>query len=67
MGRRRPGGPHVAGARTADLAVEELLAEVAERLGAKVIIVGDAHDAVSENAGTIFYTVAHAYDCARHI
>lgn len=30
MGRRRPGGPHVAGARPADLAVEELLAEVAE-------------------------------------
>ena len=31
MGRRRPGGPHVAGTRPADFAVEELLAQVAEQ------------------------------------
>src|SRR5918996_1061544 len=31
MGRRQPSGPHVAGARPADSAVEELLAEVAEQ------------------------------------
>jgi len=46
---------------------ERSLVEAAERMGARVIIVGDANDATSENAGTIFANVAHAYDNARLI
>lgn len=41
------------------------LVEAAEGLGARVIVVGDANDVASENAGTIFANVAHAYDNAR--
>jgi len=43
------------------------LVEVAERLGARVIVVGDAHDVSSENAGTIFANIANAYDNARQL
>jgi len=46
---------------------ERSLVEAAERMGARVIIVGDANDATSENASTIFANVAHAYDNARLI
>ena len=46
---------------------ERSLVEAAERMGARVIIVGDANDATSENAGTIFANIAHAYDNARLI
>ena len=43
------------------------LVEVAERLGARVIVVGDARDASSENSGTIFANIANAYDNARQL
>jgi len=46
---------------------ERSLVEVAESLGASTYIVGDAHDISSENAGTIFNNIAHAYDTARQI
>lgn len=44
---------------------ERSLVEAAEAMGARVIIVGDANDVASENAGTIFANIAHAYDNAR--
>ena len=43
------------------------LVEVSERLGARVIVVGDARDASSENSGTIFANIANAYDNARQL
>lgn len=46
---------------------ERGLIEVAESLGAKTYVVGDAHDVTSENAGTIFNNIAHAYDTARQV
>ena len=46
---------------------DRTLVEAAERSGAKVIVVGDAHDVESENAGTIFNNIANAYDAARSI
>ena len=46
---------------------ERSLVEAAEAMGARVIVVGDANDVTSENAGTIFANVAHAYDNARLI
>lgn len=46
---------------------ERSLVEAAESIGAKTFIVGDAHDVTSENAGTIFSNIAHAYDTARQI
>jgi len=44
---------------------ERSLVEAANRMGVRVIIVGDANDAASENAGTIFANIAHAYDNTR--
>ena len=41
--------------------------EAAEKRGARVVVVGDAHDVISENAGTIFANIAHAYDATRMI
>lgn len=46
---------------------ERSVAELARAMGLETHIVGDAHDAVSENAGTIFANIAHAYDKARLI
>jgi NADPH-dependent 2,4-dienoyl-CoA reductase/sulfur reductase-like enzyme len=43
------------------------VAELAKAIGAETYIVGDAHDVVSENSGTIFANIAHAYDVARQI
>lgn len=46
---------------------ERDLIEAAKSLGAEVYVVGDAHDVTSENAGTIFNNIAHAYDTARQV
>ncbi|WP_084398714.1 oxidoreductase [Henriciella aquimarina] len=46
---------------------ERGLVEAAEALGAETFVVGDAHDISSENAGTIFNNIAHAYDTARQV
>jgi len=43
------------------------LIEIAKAAGAETYVVGDAHDVTSENAGTIFANIAHAYDTARRI
>ena len=43
------------------------LLELANAMGAKTYVIGDAHDAVSENAGTIFANIAQAYDVARQV
>lgn len=43
------------------------LAEIARGLGIETLVAGDAHDATSEHAGTIFANIAHAYDVARRI
>ena len=43
------------------------LLELANGIGAETYVVGDAHDAVSENAGTIFANIARAYDVARQV
>jgi len=46
---------------------DRAILEAVERQGAKVVVVGDAHDVVSENGGTIFANIAHAYDSTRRI
>lgn len=46
---------------------DRAMLEAAEKRGAKVVVVGDAHDVVSENGGTIFANIAHAYDSTRRI
>lgn len=46
---------------------DRAILEAAEKLGGSVVVVGDAHDTVSENAGTIFANIAHAYDSTRRI
>jgi len=43
------------------------LVELAKATGAETYVVGDAHDVVSENSGTIFANIAHAYDIARQV
>jgi len=43
------------------------VAEIARGMGIETLVVGDAHDVVSENSGTIFANIAHAYDLARQI
>lgn len=43
------------------------LAEISTKSGYETYIVGDAHDVSSENAGTIFNNIAHAYDLARNV
>ena len=43
------------------------LVELARATGAATYVIGDAHDVVSENAGTIFANIAHAYDTARQV
>jgi pyruvate/2-oxoglutarate dehydrogenase complex dihydrolipoamide dehydrogenase (E3) component len=43
------------------------LAEICERRGLETHIVGDAFDVTSEDGGTIFATIAQAYDVARSI
>lgn len=43
------------------------LAEVAKSMGLETYVVGDAFDATSEDAATIFANVAQAYDIARRI
>lgn len=43
------------------------LAEVAEKLGLDTYVVGDAHDAESEHAGTILATIQQSYDVSRRI
>jgi len=46
---------------------DRAILEAAEKSGATVIVAGDAHDVVSENAGTIFANIAHAYNSTRRI
>jgi 2,4-dienoyl-CoA reductase-like NADH-dependent reductase (Old Yellow Enzyme family) len=46
---------------------DRAVAEIANRLGIETRVVGDAHDSSSEHAGTIFATIARAYDVARAI
>jgi 2,4-dienoyl-CoA reductase-like NADH-dependent reductase (Old Yellow Enzyme family)/thioredoxin reductase len=43
------------------------VAEMARDMGLETYVVGDAHDVVSENGGTIFANIAHAYDVARQV
>ena len=43
------------------------VAEIAKSRDLKTHIIGDAFDVVSEDAGTIFATIAQAYDAARQI
>lgn len=43
------------------------LAEVAEGMGLDTYVVGDAHDATSEQSSTILATIQQAYDVARRI
>lgn len=50
-----------------DRRADRALAEVAQRLGIETHLVGDAHDAASEHAGTIFANVARAYDVGRRL
>jgi len=46
---------------------DRAIVEVANKMGITSYVVGDAHDATSEHAGTIFATIARAYDVARVI
>ena len=46
---------------------DRAILEAAENSGATVVVAGDAHDVVSENAGTIFANIAHAYNLTRRI
>jgi len=46
---------------------DRAILEAAEKSGATVVVAGDAHDVVSENAGTIFANIAHAYNSTRRI
>lgn len=46
---------------------DRTILEAAENCGARVVVVGDAHDVTSENGGTIFANIAHAYDSTRRI
>ncbi|MDR7097463.1 oxidoreductase [Hydrogenophaga laconesensis] len=46
---------------------DRALVELASKMGITAHVVGDAHDATSEHAGTIFATIARAYDVARVI
>lgn len=46
---------------------DRALAEAARARGLETHVVGDAHDASSEQAGTVFANIAHAYDVARRI
>ncbi|MBR1256342.1 FAD-dependent oxidoreductase [Bradyrhizobium sp. AUGA SZCCT0240] len=43
------------------------VAKIAEAKGLKTHIIGDAFDVVSEDGGTIFATIAQAYDVARFV
>ena len=46
---------------------DRAILEAAENSGATVVVAGDAHDVVSENASTIFANIAHAYNSTRRI
>jgi glycerate-2-kinase len=43
------------------------VAELARARGMAVRVIGDAADVISEEGGTIFANIAHAYDVARAI
>jgi 2,4-dienoyl-CoA reductase-like NADH-dependent reductase (Old Yellow Enzyme family)/thioredoxin reductase len=46
---------------------ERSLAEIAKASDCKTYVIGDAADVVSEDSGTIFTTIAQAYDIARRV
>jgi 2,4-dienoyl-CoA reductase-like NADH-dependent reductase (Old Yellow Enzyme family) len=46
---------------------DRTVAEFAKAAGIETHIVGDAHDVVTENSGTIFANIAQAYDVARQV
>jgi 2,4-dienoyl-CoA reductase-like NADH-dependent reductase (Old Yellow Enzyme family)/thioredoxin reductase len=65
------GREHLPGVDTivfaSDRRSDRSLVELAKAAGAETYVVGDAHDVVSENSGTIFANIAHAYDTARQV
>lgn len=46
---------------------ERSLVEIADRLGIKTHVIGDAKDMLMEDAGTIFSSIAQGYDLARQL